>query len=457
MRHQHPIPAELSRPGFGSLGAIRYQGADGIDIVLEIPADFATTPYHLVVDDVTGLPSWVEDTGGGGGTIIIGEILQDDDTGEILYDDDTGEILYEEVTGTDFALALGDLTDVSDTVTADAVAGDVLTFDGAEWVPGLGSTQDTADATTYVATTGNDTTGDGSSGNPYLTVAKALSTLPRSIGFVQTIDVADGTYAEAIVLDDFVCTGAGKILITGNTTTPANVTFTGTDSTVIDVASATATVIVKGPVVAEIEGLRVNAAGDYGIVAQSGARLTIDRCTSVGACTQAIIANEYAHLNLQGDITLSGFTARGINVRIHSTALQTVAGTITITGADGGSNTQNGILVTKNSQWSSRVTGCSITITGVQIGIQCAAASYFEHRTATGTITIDNASTPTSSRGVLCNDVSSWSTTQTVVLDHFTVGFYANSIAYIEAAGTRTLSNLGTTDTATQNSVIYLP
>lgn len=69
MRNPHTIDAELRRRNldgvFGSLGALRYQGTDGIDVPLEIPADFATTPYHLVVDDVTGLPSWVEDTGGG--------------------------------------------------------------------------------------------------------------------------------------------------------------------------------------------------------------------------------------------------------------------------------------------------------------------------------------------------------------------------------------------------------
>ena len=48
-------------------------------------------------------------------------------------------------------------------------------------------------ATTYhVKTTGNDSTGDGSDGNPWLTIAKGLSTMAAS----DTLEIHTGTYAE---------------------------------------------------------------------------------------------------------------------------------------------------------------------------------------------------------------------------------------------------------------------
>ena len=52
-----------------------------------------------------------------------------------------------------------------------------------------------ASATTYyVAKTGNDTTGDGSSGNPWLTIQHAVTTVSAS----NTIIVRDGTYNENV-------------------------------------------------------------------------------------------------------------------------------------------------------------------------------------------------------------------------------------------------------------------
>lgn len=56
----------------------------------------------------------------------------------------------------------------------------------------------------YVSKTGNDTTGDGSSANPYATITKALSTIPKNLaGLNITLHIAGGTYAEAVSIKGF--------------------------------------------------------------------------------------------------------------------------------------------------------------------------------------------------------------------------------------------------------------
>src|SRR5258708_412917 len=62
----------------------------------------------------------------------------------------------------------------------------------------IGGSLDAAPADIYIATTGDDTTGSGTGGNPYKTLAKALSVLPVILGVPHTIHVADGTYAEPV-------------------------------------------------------------------------------------------------------------------------------------------------------------------------------------------------------------------------------------------------------------------
>jgi hypothetical protein len=90
----------------------------------------------------------------------------------------------------------------------------------------------TANRTYYVATTGNDTTGDGSSGNPWLTITKALDYVARNLflaGYTVKIQLADGTYNGATVNGDgnphIV---GGYVWLSGNDTTPANVLIQST-------------------------------------------------------------------------------------------------------------------------------------------------------------------------------------------------------------------------------------
>jgi hypothetical protein len=76
---------------------------------------------------------------------------------------------------------------------------------------------------------GNDNTGIGTNENPYKTINKALSTLPRIIDHEMTIQLKDADYLENIVIEGFQ--GKGEIKIQGNVTTNTNTRIKGTSLT----------------------------------------------------------------------------------------------------------------------------------------------------------------------------------------------------------------------------------
>lgn len=91
----------------------------------------------------------------------------------------------------------------------------------------------TADRTYYVRTDGSDSN-DGlanTSGGAFLTIQKAINVV-ASIDLVTynvTIQVADGTYTQALVING-PWVGSGTVTIQGNTGTPANVIITANSS-----------------------------------------------------------------------------------------------------------------------------------------------------------------------------------------------------------------------------------
>ena len=89
--------------------------------------------------------------------------------------------------------------------------------DGATWKPecdfiGAASAADMAkkpDAVQFytvlhVSKTGSDETGDGSESNPFLTIQKAINSLPRLLVNRVVIRVHEGTYDENVVISEFV-------------------------------------------------------------------------------------------------------------------------------------------------------------------------------------------------------------------------------------------------------------
>ena len=62
----------------------------------------------------------------------------------------------------------------------------------------------TSDSTFYVSVTGSDTTGDGSQFNPYATITRTLSVIPKNLnGFNCIISIDAGLYDESVKISDF--------------------------------------------------------------------------------------------------------------------------------------------------------------------------------------------------------------------------------------------------------------
>lgn len=77
----------------------------------------------------------------------------------------------------------------------------------------------------YVSTAGSDSVGNGSQANPYATINKALSTIPKNLnGYEASIYIAAGTYPEKVLIRGFV---SGVIRLTGEP--GAAVTISGLD------------------------------------------------------------------------------------------------------------------------------------------------------------------------------------------------------------------------------------
>ena len=208
-------------------------------MAVNFPASPAVNDTHT-----SGATTWRWDGtrwGSADGTgIHVSDTPPEDPEVEDLWVDtsDAGAIGDVEGPGASAVGALAVFDDTTGKVIAalgQGTAGQVLTSQGAgadpSWEDPTGGTGGgrellTANRTYYVRTDGNNSN-DGlanTSGGAFLTIQKAVDVVSGTVdtgGYTVTIQVADGTYAEAVVLKQFV--GGGKVLIQGNTTTPGNV------------------------------------------------------------------------------------------------------------------------------------------------------------------------------------------------------------------------------------------
>ena len=311
----------------------------------------------------------------------------------------------------------------------------------------------------YIDTVGGDDgTGDGTIGNPYATLAKALSILPDEIRTTTTIHVADGTYTEGIPIKRFRSPQSAMLIILGNTSTPANVIFTGTTTSGrgadgdADDSDISCGLVAAGPIRFWLEGVKDNVTAFYGILASWGATVWLKNCISTGTLTRAVVAYHGAHLIMEGTLDVSGFSFVGIDINLKSEGTILNGADITIVGPGSGTtigyNTSNGSV--------SNIWGTStISISEIQQGIVSNLASNILFL-QNATISITNASTPANSYAFETTDTSSLSTWGTLTIDHFTIGFYAVCLTYQEHVGPRNLTNVGTTSFTADNSDINL-
>ena len=182
----------------------------------------------------------------------------------------------------------------------------------------------------YVAKTGNDTTGDGSSGNPYLTIQKAIDVWTIDN---ETIQVGDGTYTQDLTIDgktDLTLKSAngtasttieGVTGVTINVTSSDNFMLGGTDHGFTVKGHATASTILF-QITDDQSGITIRdnifdltGTPSQGISVVAGASsLTIDDNTfqNAGAGDEYIEGLKVSSVTVR-DNTLTGTGGYGIN------------------------------------------------------------------------------------------------------------------------------------------------
>lgn len=178
----------------------------------------------------------------------------------------------------------------------------------------------TATVNLYVRTDGSDSN-DGSAntaGSAFLTIQKAINVAATKnySGGTVNINVADGTYAEDLVVYSVSC---GALHLIGNTTTPANVVI------------KTITSYERKPL-ADIDGFSLTNGTVAIRIAAPGGALAVNRCTIGAATDSQIKANRGGRIDVNNNITITGssavaFTGGSLAALAFGAVTVTVSGT----------------------------------------------------------------------------------------------------------------------------------
>jgi hypothetical protein len=251
----------------------------------------------------------------------------------------------------------------------------------------------TANRTYFVRTNGNDANNGlaNSAAGAFRNIARGLAAaLALDLnGFDCTIQIADGTYTESVLMAS-PQTGAGRIILSGNTTTPANVTISANGSGV-RVRGAGSRL--------HVQGLKVAATGVGCFHAESGGTIDIIGTVEVGAASAGhhfiaignanILVNQTAYVPIRIAGSAAGFhlyaTGQGY-IFVQLTAW-TVVSAVTLGGFAGAFN---GEIFAYSNTFSNatNVTGArhNASLNGV-INTNGGGASYFPGTSAGTTST----------------------------------------------------------------------
>lgn len=204
----------------------------------------------------------------------------------------------------------------------------------------LGRIKLTANLNLYVATTGSDTNNTGlSSGSPFLTIGHAVSVALNGYdagGYTITINVAAGTYTEAVLV-------AGQV--PGSVSNPSSLVIKGASSsttTITYASSATVTATYGASV--EITGVTVTNTGanNAAVLAERAGIVTIGADVVVnstgGGQASALTAHIHAEIDVASNLTVGSVSGAGVfaaslgGVLTASGIGVTVTGTVTVSG-----------------------------------------------------------------------------------------------------------------------------
>lgn len=171
----------------------------------------------------------------------------------------------------------------------------------------------------YVSKSGSDTNGDGSSAAPFLTIQKAVDSLPKVLcSYHAEIDIGAGTYNEIVLLDGFV---GGRITIgvAGRSVTIRGLSVRSSSGVRVAVSNityasgyaGTRLYASYGSDVQIISSLTIDNAGatEYGIAFEHGSILTtVNVPVTVNNCGRAAVMSTYGATVVLSNIQGSGNT-----------------------------------------------------------------------------------------------------------------------------------------------------
>jgi hypothetical protein len=286
-------------------------------------------------------------------------------------------------TGVRYALASGGILDAGGAIFSylpGDTAGTAVT--GGQYLgSGITSPSTIATNTTYyVDVTNGNNANDGlaaGAGRAFQTIQQAVNVVTGlfiNSGIVVTIQIADGTYNEAVTLRPI--TGGGTITIIGNTGTPTNVIVQGGSSNAFTTAG--------GAVGYTLTGMEIRSTSAAGLaITGSTSVITVGASIVFGTCsTNHIRVINSSVLSLTSSYTISGGSGNHYSLDRGGTISVTGGITITLSGTPGFTNfvsaASNSCLTAKSLTFSGSATGIRYTGTTLAlIDTASGSATYF--------------------------------------------------------------------------------
>ena len=157
------------------------------------------------------------------------------------------------------------------------------------------------DTTVFVSKSGSDTLGNGTSSNPYLTITKAIDSLPKNLnGKNAIINVGAGTYNETVRFAYFT---SGTVIMNGNV--GAGVTITG-----LRVQNCSV----------RLDSIALTIGSDGLGISECGMFYTAFGNITITGAAEALTLRYGAVLEVSTSLTINNATSRAVQVQYGSTA-----------------------------------------------------------------------------------------------------------------------------------------
>ena len=255
--------------------------------------DYLNSPEYLALSKKTG-PNGVNGLPGvNGQNGTIGESGASGPNGEIGLTGLTGDAGETDLAGDEGQQG----AQGSQGLTGDAGVKGITTG----LITGLSRT--TSELTYYVSTTGSNVTGTGTIDNPFATPTYAINQLPGLIRHNSTVQLAPGTYADALNFKKIISKGV-KLTIRGDNAAPASYKITGSGTQDYGFLNKNTNSIVRLEGV-QFEYYKRSCLYMYPFSNIEFSNVNFYRCSQNYAST-AIYVNDFSRIDLYDTINITG-------------------------------------------------------------------------------------------------------------------------------------------------------